>query len=134
MRKSGAEDLLVNTFDLDIHLDSGDAFPRTSDLEVHIAEEVFQALNIAHDGDFAAFNVLDKTHSDTGNGRLDGHAGIHKSKGAAADTSLRGGTVGAQDLGNGANGIREILLAGKNGFKRSFSKGAVSDLTPAGAL
>src|SRR3954469_19464455 len=43
-------DLRCNAFDLDVHLDGGNTFGGARDLEVHIPEGVFHALDIAQDG------------------------------------------------------------------------------------
>ena len=74
-----------------------------------------------------------QTAGDTGNGSLDGHTGVHQSQGAAADGTLRGGTVGGQDLGNGTDGIGELLGGGQHGHQSLFGQSAVADLTTAGA-
>ena len=42
----GVHDLFGDALDLDVHLDGGDAVNGTRDLEVHIAEEVFQPLDV----------------------------------------------------------------------------------------
>ena len=65
-------------------------------------------------------------------GSLNGHAGIHKSKGGTADGSLGGGAVGGQNLGNKTEGIGELLLVGNYRNESSFGKGAVTDLAAAG--
>ena len=57
-----AQDGLVDALDLDIHLDGGDALLGARDLEVHVAQEVFQALNIGQHGDLAGLGVLDQAH------------------------------------------------------------------------
>ena len=41
-----AQDRAVDALDLDIHLDGGDAVHGAGHLEVHIAQEVFQTLNV----------------------------------------------------------------------------------------
>ena len=71
------KNFLANALNLDIHLDSGNTFRRTCNFEVHIAEEVFQPLNIGKNGNLAAFYVFDKTHCNTRYGSLDGNARIH---------------------------------------------------------
>ena len=93
MFESASEDFLIDTLDLDIHLDCGDAFGRTCDFEVHIAKEVLKTLNVGKNCDFVAFFVLDKAHSDTCDGRFDGHACVHKSESAAANGCLRSRAV-----------------------------------------
>ena len=65
-----AEDLGGQALGLVIHLQSGDALLGTADLEVHIAEEVLDALDVGEDDDVVAF--LDKTHGDAETGALMG--------------------------------------------------------------
>ena len=40
---------IVMPGDLDVHLDRGDAVDRAGDFEVHLAERVFQALDVGQD-------------------------------------------------------------------------------------
>ncbi len=54
-------------------------FAGAGHLEVHVAEEVLDALNIGEDDGLVAL-LLNKAHGDTGHGALDGHAGIHERK------------------------------------------------------
>ena len=82
--QSGAQNFLVDALDFNIHLNGGDAFGRTRNFKVHISEEIFEALYIAHNGDSARLVVLDKTHCDARYGSLDGNAGVFESHRAAA--------------------------------------------------
>ena len=43
-------DLQRDALDLDVHLQRGDAIRRARDLEVHVAQRVFHALNVGEDG------------------------------------------------------------------------------------
>jgi hypothetical protein len=54
----------------------GDAARGAADLEVHVAEVVLVAEDVAQDGDLVAF--LDEAHRDAGDRRLDRHAGVHE--------------------------------------------------------
>ena len=47
--KRFAHDLGRDALDLDVHLDRGDTFRGARDLEVHVAERVFHALDVAQD-------------------------------------------------------------------------------------
>ena len=58
LRQRGFQNRAVNARNLDIHLDGGDAVHGTSDLEVHVAQEVFQALNVGQDSHLAGLHVL----------------------------------------------------------------------------
>ena len=124
----------VDTGDLDIHLDSGDALNRTGDLEVHIAQEVFQTLNISQHGHIAAFRILDQAHSHTGNGSLDRNAGVHQAQGAAAHGSHGTGAVGGQDLAHQTQRVRELFLGRDHGQQSTLRQRTVTDLAAAGAL
>ena len=134
MFKSASEDFFVDALDLDIHLDCGDAFRRTCDFEVHIAEEVFKTLDVGEHCDFVALFVLDKSHCDTCDGCFDGNACVHKCERAAANGRLRSRTVGAQNVGYRADCVGELLFGRKHGFESAFCKCAVSDFTTTGAL
>ena len=75
--------LPVNPIDLDIHLQGGNAFPGTDNLEIHITKMIFIAENIGQHDDLVI--LLDQTHGHSGDRALDGHTGIHQGKAAAAD-------------------------------------------------
>ena len=127
------EDLLVDALDLDIHLDGGDAVTGAGHLEVHVAQEVFETLDVGEHGDVAGVHVLDEAHGHARHHLLDGHARVHKGQGAGADAGLGGGTVAGDDLGNQPHAVGELLLAGEHGQQGPLRQGAVADLTPAGA-
>ena len=74
------------TVDLQIHLNGGDAFVGTAHLEVHIAEEVLQTLNVNHCHPAVALG--DQTAGNTGDGSLDRNAGVHQSQCGTADGAL----------------------------------------------
>jgi hypothetical protein len=68
----GAEDFGGQALGLVVHLQGGDALGGARHLEVHVAQEVFEALDVGEDDVLVAF--LDKAHGDAGHGRLDRHA------------------------------------------------------------
>ena len=103
---------------------------RAGDLEVHVAVEVLQTLNVHHGHPTLALG--DQTAGDTCNRRLNRHAGVHERQSRAADRCLRGGTVGGNDLGYATDGIGEFLFAGQYGEQGALCKRAVTDLTSAG--
>ena len=119
------------TADFEIHLDSGDALVGTGYLEVHIAEEVLETLDIDHG--HPALTLGDQAAGDTGDRRLDRHTGVHQRQSGAADGALRSGAVGGEYLGDKAQCIREVLNGRDHRQQRSFCEGAVTDLTSAGA-
>ena len=102
-----------------------DTFVGTGNLEVHVAVEVFQTLNIDHG--HPAFAFGDQTAGDTGNGSLDRHTGVHQSQGRAAYGSLRGGTVGRDNFGYAADGVGEFFHGGQYGNQRTFCQCAMTD-------
>lgn len=91
----------------------------------------FDALDIGEDNGLAL--LLDQTHSDTGNGALQGHATVHKGKAAAAGGSHGRRTVGFHDLGDHANSVGELVFVGQNGKQSALGKVAVTDLATLGA-
>ena len=120
------EDVDGQALRLVVHLKCGDALRRAADLEVHVAEEVLEALDVGEDDDVIAF--LDKAHGDAGDGGLDRHARVHERKGGAAGGSHRRGTVGLHDLGDHADRVGELVLGGDHGQKRALGEGAMADL------
>ena len=64
--------------DLDVHLHGGHAFGGAGDLEVHVAEEVLDALDVGEDDHVVS--LLDEAHGHTGDGRGDRHAGVHQAR------------------------------------------------------
>ena len=129
--QGGGQDLAGEAVDLDVHLDGGDAFGRAGDLEVHVAEGVFHALDIREDRVLIPF--FDETHSDAGDGALDGHAGVHQREGAAADGAHGARAVGLEDLGDEADRVRELLDGRDDRHEGALGKGAVADLAAARA-
>ena len=129
----GVHDLFGDALDLDVHLDGGDAVDGTRDLEVHIAEEVFKALDVGKDAEFARCLVLDEAHRNARDGSLDGHACVHQRHRGAADGRHRGRTVGREDVVDDTDGVRELLFGRDDGDERTLCKRAVTDLAAAGA-
>ena len=72
------DDLRSKTVDLEVHLDSSDTVVCTSYLEVHVAKEVLNALDIYHSIPSVALG--DKTAGDTRNRLLYRNAGVHQSQ------------------------------------------------------
>ena len=130
------DDVVGQAVDFNVHLDGGDAAAGAADLEVHVAVEVLNALNVQHRHPAPAVQrvaVGDKAAGNARNGCLDGHTGIHQSQRGAADGRLGGGAVGGQDLGDAADGIRELGLIGQDGNQCALSQVAVADLAAARA-
>jgi len=66
------------TFDLHIHLDGCDTFGSTSYFKVHIAEEVFYALDVCDFDKVIICVACYQTNGNTSNGTFDRYAGSHK--------------------------------------------------------
>ena len=70
--------LLSQSINFHVHLQGVDSLFRAGNLEVHVAEEVLDALNVAEDGILPISGVGDQAHRNTGHGRLKGHTRIHQ--------------------------------------------------------
>ena len=68
--EGGAHDLLGDAGDLDVHLERGDAVTGARDLEVHVAEMVLVAEDVADHREVLAFE--DQAHGDPRNRALRG--------------------------------------------------------------
>jgi hypothetical protein len=77
-----AQDLGREAGGLVVHLHGGDALGGARHLEVHVAEEVLEALDVGEDDGLAL--LLDEAHGNAGDWALDGHAGIHERERGAA--------------------------------------------------
>ena len=125
LSQSAGKDVDGKALGLVVHLESRDAVLSAANLEVHVAQEVFQALDVGEDDDIVAF--LDKAHCDAGDGCLDRHASIHQSQRGTAGGSHGRRAVGFQDLRHNANGVRELFLVGEHRQKSALSQCAVTD-------
>ena len=126
-----AKDLGRKARGLVVHLHGGDALGRAGHLEVHVAEEVLEALDVGEDDRLAV--LLDEAHGDAGDGTLEGHAGVHEGERGAAGGGHRARAVGLHHLGHDANRVGELLLGGDDGEKGALGEGAVADLATLGA-
>ena len=86
------QDLVAQALDLDVHLQGRDPLAGAGDLEVHVAQVIFQALDVAQDG--VPVVLGDQAHGDARHRVLDRHASIHQRQGAAAHRGHRGRAVG----------------------------------------
>ena len=87
------EDLKRQTVALDIHLGGCQTVLRTGGLEVHIAQVVLIAEDIAQHSILLFSRVLDQTHGNTRDGLLHGHTSVHQGEGTGTDSSHRRRTV-----------------------------------------
>src|SRR5438876_895509 len=91
-------DLVGEAFDLDVHLQRGNAIARAGDLEVHVAQRVLDALDVGQHRELAF--ARDQAHRDAGDRGLDGHTRVHQGEGRAADRGHRRRAVGAEAIGD----------------------------------
>ena len=84
-----AQELLGQSVDLDVHLQGVDALLGAGDLEVHVAQEVLDALDVAEDGITVTVGVRYQAHGDAGHGSSHGNAGVHEGHGRAANAAHR---------------------------------------------
>ena len=103
---------------LDVHLNSRDALCGAGDLEVHVAEEVLQALDVRQQYEVVIRVPGHQAAGDACHHLLDGHARRHQGHAGRAGGRHGGGAVGLEGLGHRADGIGELLLAGKHWNQR----------------
>ena len=94
--------------DLDVHLQGRDAALGPADLEIHIAQMIFQAQNIGQDHDAILF--LDQSHRDAGHRLFDRHTRIHHRQGSTADSRHGRRAVRLQDIGHNAQRVWKLVL------------------------
>ena len=114
-----------------VHLDGGNALFRAGDLEIHLAMEILHALDVDK-GCKAAVIVLNQTAGDAGHRSLNRHAGVHQGQGGAADGTLRSRAVGADHLGDHADGIGELIHIRNYRQKRAFRQSAMTNFAASG--
>ena len=116
---------------LQVHLNGGDAFLRAGNFEVHVAEEVFKALNIDHGHEAVALGH--KTAGDAGNRRFNRHACRHQRQGRTANRALGSGTVGGKHFGDHTDAVGEFFHRRNDRQQRAFCERTVTDFTSARA-
>ena len=115
--------------ELRVQLQGRDEVLGACDLEVHVAEGVFGTEDVGQ-SDVTGFTVDlvgDQTHGDTGNRSAKRHTGVEQSERGRAHRAHRGGTVGAQSLGDLANRVRELFDAGQNRHESALGECTVTD-------
>ena len=117
------------SMDLDIHLDSRDTVSRTSYLEVHVAEEVFQTLDIGQKYEIIVSLTSYQTAGNTCYHLLDRHTCCHQGHTGCTGRSHGSGTVGLKGLGYTADCIRELFLTRQYRNQSSLSQCTMTDLT-----
>ena len=111
----------------DVHLQRGYAFSRASDLEIHVAEVVFQALNVGQHFETAIF-ARDQAHRHARHRSLDRHSSVHQRQRRTTHRGHRGRAVGCQHFGNQAHGVGEFVFFGQHRHQRPFSQFAVANV------
>src|SRR5438309_1847218 len=122
-------DLVGQAFDLNVHLQRGNAIARAGDLEVHVAQRVLDALDVGQHRELAF--ARDQAHRDAGDRGLDGHTRVHQGEGRAADRGHRRRAVGAEDLGDDADRVGPLFDRWNDRKQSPLGKCAVADVAPA---
>ncbi len=123
------DDRTSQTMNLNVHLDGSDTLVCTGYLKVHIAKEVFQALDI---GQYDIIVICISGHQTTGNTCYrtgNGHTCCHQGHGRCADRCLRCRTIGFKCLRYSTDCIWEYFLAWQYRQQCTLCQCAMSDLT-----
>ena len=129
--EGGPHDVGRDALDLDVHLERGDAVFGPGDLEVHVAQVVLQADDVAQDRVPVSFH--DKPHGDARHGRLEGNARVEQRERRGADRGHGRRAVRLEYLGDLADGVGKILVVGNDVFQGPLGQHAVADLATAHA-
>ncbi len=114
---------------LDIHLDRCDTLLCTGYLEIHIAKEIFQSLDIRQNDVIIIRLTGNQTTGNTCNCRLDRYTCCHQGHAGCTDTCLRSGTIGFKGLRYRTDCIWELFLTWQNRYQCTLSQRSMSDLT-----
>ena len=112
--------------ELQVDLEARDALLRAADLEVHVAAVVFGAENVGDENLLALVFIGEQADRNARDRALQRHARVHKRETAVADRRHRRGSVGAHDLADDADRIRELV--GEHLRNRTLGERAVADL------
>ena len=123
------EDFVAEAVALDVHLCGGDAVACAGHLEVHVAEVVFVAEDVAEDGVLGAFGVGDEAHGDAADGFLHLHAGVEEGECAGAYGGHRRGAVRFEDVAHHAHHVGEVV--GEHALEGAVGEVAVAYFTTA---
>ena len=117
------------TMDLDIHLDRCDTIMCTCHLEIHIAEEILQTLDIGQNDIIIIGLAGYQTTGDTCYRFFDRYTCCHQRHGRCTDTCLRSRSVGFECLRYGTDRIWEFFLTWQYRNQSFLSQCAMTDLT-----
>ncbi len=123
-----------NALELEVELETGDAFFRSGDFAIHVAVMVFPANDVGKQlilGNFLAAIFGANADADARHRAGQGNTGIQQRQRAATDGRHRSGAVRLHDLAGDANGIGIIL--GQHALDAAFGERAVADFAAAGA-
>ena len=115
--------------DLDIHLDGSNTLVSAAYLEVHIAEEVFQTLDIGQNDVIIIGVACYQTAGNTSYRSFDRYTCCHQGQSGCTDTCLGGRTIGFHRLRYGTDCIRELFRSRKYRHKRTLRQRTMTDLT-----
>ena len=116
--------------EFDVHLEGVYALGGSGDFEIHVAQEIFDTLNIAKDG-VLTIGIGNQAHGYSGHRRLHRDAGVHQRHRGAADTGHGGAAVGTQALGNHPDGVGKLLFIRQRGQNGPLRQRSVTDFPPA---
>ena len=121
------QDLRRDTGELRVELQGRDEALGTRDLEVHVAVEVLDALDV---GEGRVLPLLEhQAHRDARDRRVRRHAAVHEREGGRADRTHRRRAVRAHDVGHHAHRVRPVLGAREHRDDRTLGEQTVTDLT-----
>ena len=125
------EDTGRNSIELGVQLNSCHKLACSRNLEVHVTQGIFCAEDVGEScvAHFSIHLVRDKTHSDTGNGSLQGNTGVQHRQSRRTHRTHGGGSVGAESLRHLANRVGEIFTAWQHGHKCSLCQETVPNFT-----
>src|SRR5687768_6258135 len=125
------DDRLADALDLDVHLQGGDAVPRSGHLEVHVTDRVLLAEDVGQD-DERPVGLGDEAHRRTGDRCQDRHAGVHEGEGGTAGRGHRRGPVRGHALADEADHVGELVVRRQDRQQGALGQVAVPDVAPAG--
>ena len=124
-----AQHLVVDTADLDVHLEPRNAVGGPRNLEVHVPEMVLLPEDVRKH--HVAVPFAHQTHGDSGHGLGDRHAGVEEAQRTAAHGGHGRRAVGFQDLGNNPDGVGKSGLSGHDGSEGTLGQVSMPDLPAA---
>ncbi len=129
-------DFVADAGQLQIQLETGHTSFGAAEFEVHVAKMVFRTDDVGEQFialELAVFAVIgDQAYRDAGDGRFDGHAGVHQRQCTRAHAGHGSRSVRFHNLAGDANRVAKVFFARYHGFKRAFGERAMADLASPG--